>query len=521
MTSSSVAVAPEVVTRDFGGGALTRAALEGTVPDGWYLPPLRSSDAWRDAAATVQREFAGRQWFAALRDALQAHGHAAERLQRVVEQGGVVVTTGQQPGLFGGPLYTWSKAFSAIALADTIERETGVPAAPVFWAATDDADFAEASYTVVAHGAEARILRMPEPERTGASMAFTPLGDVSELYAQLAAAAGSAMDTTPLLTARAAYVPEQTVGGAYVTLLRTLLEPLGMAVLDASHPSVRSASEEIVRSALRHATDIRQALAERSSAIEKAGYKVQVQPVPNLSLVFATAEGKRARVALKQATAVLESASAEEIAPNVLLRPVVERQILPTVAYVAGPAEYAYFAQVSAVADALGMSRPRVVPRWSAMIIEPHVREILDAIGARPEDFRDPHAVEGRIAREELPASIREGVSGLRAALRLHADQLRATDGTGASPGKVVDGFASQVEYRIDRLERRFAAAVKRAGTDRLHDVAVARASLFPNGVSQERALNMLPFLARYGTAVGDAMLSAAATHAESLVGNG
>ena len=82
--------------------------------------------------------------------AIMPAGAAAARLERVSRQGGVVVTTGQQPGLFGGPLYTWSKAMSALALADELEARTGIPTAAVFWAATDDADFAEAAATVVA-----------------------------------------------------------------------------------------------------------------------------------------------------------------------------------------------------------------------------------------------------------------------------------------------------------------------------------------------------------------------------------
>lgn len=511
---------PEVITRDFGGGALTRAALAGEVPNEWYADVPENANEWRAAAHQVAADFAKRDWLNALKDAFAAQGGAAERLARVAQQGGIVVTTGQQPGLFGGPIYTWSKAFSALTLADEIERVTGVPAAPVFWAATDDADFTEASYTVVASNGETYELRMPDSQ-TGLPMAETPLGDVSEQFRMLAMAAGSAIDPTPLEVARAAYAQAQTVGGAYVTLLRTMLEPLGIAVLDAAHPAVRAASADVIRCALRRATPVRDALSERSKAIVDAGYKVQVQPVPNLSLVFQRDESGRTRVPVKSAAAVAEEARDGDIGPNVLLRPVVERQILPTVAYVAGPAEYAYFAQVSAVADALELVRPRVVPRWSALIVEPHVHEILDAIGATVDDFRDPHAVEGRVAREELPSSVRGALAGMRDAVQNHVATLRANDDSTLALQKAVAGFESQVEYRIARLERRYAAAVKRLGSARLHDVAVARASLFPRGVPQERALNILPFWARYGTVVRDGMIVEARRHARTLVGNG
>jgi bacillithiol biosynthesis cysteine-adding enzyme BshC len=512
--------APEVLTRDFGGGALTRAALAGELPEGWYADVPCDAAGWETAARAVAAEFSGRSWFVSLSEALSASGPAAERLERVARGNGVVVTTGQQPGLFGGPIYTWSKAFSALALANEIERKTGIPTAPVFWAATDDADFTEASYTVVTLNGEAREIRLPDRPRV-ASMSVTSLGQIWHEYAQFAEAAGSAIDPHPLEAVRSAYTHDNTVGHAYVTLLRTLFEPLGIAVLDAAHPAVREASAETVRLALRRADVVRDALAERSAAIEQAGYKVQVQPVPNLSLVFDSSSGERARVPVKRSAAVAAEANAADIGPNVLLRPIVERQILPTVAYVAGPAEYAYFAQLSAIADTLGVAKPRVVPRWSGLIVEPQVREVLRSIDAAVDDFRDPHAVEGRVAREELPAGVRDAIAGLRESVRCHSAKMRERDDTLPVLKKAIGGFESQVVYRIDRLERRYAAAVKRSDNARLHDVAIARSSLFPNGVPQERALNIIPFLARYGGVLRDRMIERAHEHARALVEHG
>ena len=365
-----------------------------------------------------------RPWLARLAPALNASGAAAERLARVAAASGVVVTTGQQPGLFGGPLYTWAKAFTALAIADALQQQLGVPVAPLFWAATDDADYAEASYTVVALNAEARTVRMPDRD-AGQAMAVVPLGDVASQLDMLAHAAGSVIDPAPLDALRHAYTPQHTVGGAYVSLLRAMLEPLGIAVLDAAHPAVRDAAAPAMRRALERAAAVRDALAERSQAIQAAGYRVQVQPVPNLSLVFRTEGGIRQRVPVKSAAALASKVDAAALGPNVLLRPVIERQLLPTVSYVAGPSELAYFAQVSAVADALDLPRPRVVPRWSGVIVEPHVQSILHEIGASVDDFRDPHAIEGRIAREELPATVRSAIAALRHAVETHTATLR------------------------------------------------------------------------------------------------
>jgi bacillithiol biosynthesis cysteine-adding enzyme BshC len=514
----------QVVTRDFGGSPLVRSALARTVPDQWYAQTPASSAEWAAAARDVVERFSGHDWLGAISAACDASGAASERLERVAREGGVVITTGQQPGLFGGPIYTWSKAFSALALADEFERRTGIPAAPVFWAATDDTDYAEASYTVVVHSGEARTLRMSD-RQAEAAMAVTPIGDISGQLIALTQAAGSAIDPEPLECVRNSYVPGQTVGGAYLSLLRMLLHPLGITVLDASHPSVRAAADPTLRNALSNAASIRDALAERGSAMESLGYRVQVQPVPNLSLVFRTnPDYTRSRIPVKDAIAVAASANATELGPNVLLRPIVERQILPTVTYVAGPSELAYFAQTSAVADAMALSRPLAVARWSGVIVEPHVQDILQRLGICIADFQDPHAIESRIAREELPAAVRQAINVLRSAVLEQAVVLRDShsDNNGFTAlRRAVNSFEVQVEHRISRLERRYAAAVKRSGNARLHEVSVARASLFPNGVPQERALNFIPLLARYGRIVRDQIIALASQHARALIGNG
>src|SRR6185503_5776254 len=209
---------------------------------------------------------------------------------------GVVVTTGQQPGLFGGPIYTISKALRALAMADALQRSTGVPVAPVFWAATDDTDFKEASSTVVAQTGGAQLLRIDHPETLGRTMASMQLGDVSAQLEVLTRAAGSTIDVTPLELLEKFYTSDQTVGSAYVSFLRALFEPLGIAVIDASHQATRAAARPVLSDALKKAGDIAAGISERNKEIEEAGHAKQVQDVPGLSLVFTSASGGRKRV---------------------------------------------------------------------------------------------------------------------------------------------------------------------------------------------------------------------------------
>ncbi|MGZ8490795.1 MAG: bacillithiol biosynthesis protein BshC [Gemmatirosa sp.] len=511
----------EVRTEPIGGGALARAALGGTLAHVWYPPMPVGPAEWRLHADAIRLQYSAGAWLELMRPAFDARGEAAARLDRSASGAGIVVTTGQQPGLFGGPLYTLSKAISARALADALETQTGIPVAPVFWAATDDADFEEARATAVAIDGETRVLRMAGDPAEGTPMSAVPLGDdVLPLFELLARASGSAAYGAVLDAVRDSYRAGATVGGAYVGLLRTLLEPLGVAVLDASHPAVREAGFNVLRRALMQSAAVETALAARTAAITGAGFAPQVPDVPGRTLVFRYDDsGRKTRMEVAEARAAVPGLARGSLGPNVLLRPVMERSILPTAAYVAGPGEYAYFAQVSAVATALGMPQPLAVPRWSTTIVEPHVRRALDRVGMDVDDLRDRHGPEARLARAAMPDGVRDALSAAHDAIARAGQALSAdAAATALVPPTAVDGAARAIAHRLGRLERRYVAALKRRDDDATRALAVARAALHPDGSRQERALNAVPLLARHGTALLDDMLAAARVHADRLI---
>jgi uncharacterized protein YllA (UPF0747 family) len=506
-----------VVSEQLSGNPLAVAEMGGTVPTGWYEPLPREARAWRERLKAVRSEF-GDDWLPRVGPAFAATGKAKERLETAAGGRGVVVTTGQQPGLFGGPVYTLSKALSALAFADSLEEMTGVPVAPVFWAATDDTDFREASSTIVAVPGGAQLLRFDHPVPLGLPMAAMPLGDVSAQLDALKRSAGSAIDATPIELLERFYTADATVGEAYVSFLRELLAPLGVAVIDASHPSTRAAANPVLTKALERAGEIADAVTTRNHEIESAGFTPQVQDVPGLSMVFSASSGSRKRIPIKAAA---KHAAANDLGPNVLLRPVIERSILPTATYIGGPAEIAYFAQIGPIAEVLGVSRPAILPRWSCVIIEPHVEEILEKLYLLPEDFRDPHEVEARVARARLPKAVIEELNATRAALNERLDALSEAVIEERAPvsAAVTGGLRANLLRRLDRFERRLVAAAKREHSDTMHEIATARGSLYPLGKPQERGLNFVPLLARYGATLKQDMLAEAREHARRLTG--
>jgi len=521
MTSLCIRTVP------LGGSRLSQALQGGAVGDGWYVPRPRTVAGWRTQAQVVRDEAAAKDWLAPLAPAFAATGRAAERLARAAAEG-VVVTTGQQPGLFGGPMYTWSKALSALALADTLEAELGIPVAPVFWAASDDADWREAAVTHVATGRGLLTASLVGPVTEGVALADVPLGDLQTARAALAQACGSAAHGGVLDLVDAAYVPHATIGAAYVQLLRGLLEPLGIAVLDASHPALRKAADGLLRRALTQAMPIQEALRLRAQEITAAGYTPQVEVGDGLSLVFRSSivsdqehvQRVRARVPVADAAAAARTADVGSLGANVLLRPVLERALLPTVCYLAGPGEFAYFAQVEPVAQALGASVPVVAPRWACELAESEVLAQQERLGLDDGALRDPHAAEQQVARAQLDETVADTMERLRVTLDTQVRALREVlYGEGAPvPDEVVHGLAKDLAHRLDRFERRLLAGVKQRESEALREVSALRAALRPQGKSPERVLNIVPLLVRYGPGVLSRMRQEALPHAQALV---
>ncbi len=521
MASTQIASeALRISTASLGGSALSRAVQSGAVPVSWHTGHPNSPSAWRTHAAHVRSSPAD--WLTALKPAfgLAARSVASARLAEAAAHG-VVVTTGQQPGLFGGPAYTLTKALSALALANVLRDTLGMPVAPVFWAATDDADWHEAAVTHVIGDAGVDRLSLRGPATDGVAMADVPLGDLRDQRAVLRAACGSVADPMVLDLIDAAYDEQSTVGGAYVAWLRSMLEPLGIAVLDASHTAVRTASHTFLSHALHHASAVDLALRDRNAAIVAHEFAPQVEAVDGLSLVFETVNGARTRVPLDRATHTADHATPGSLGANVLLRPVLERALLPTVSYVAGPGELAYFAQVSAVADALHTPLPVAVPRWSAQWREARIDRVLDRLGVDAAELREPHVVQSRLARAAMDRDVTDAMERLRVTITAQQSALaQAVSAAGSLvPPTVVQGLARDLEHRVARVERRLLAAVKSRETNTARDLALAGAALYPLGRSPERVLSLVPTLARYGLGVLSDMTDLAAEHARTLVG--
>jgi bacillithiol synthase len=441
-------------------------------------------------------------------------------IQRL-RQGALAIVTGQQVGLFSGPTFTLYKALSAVKLAEEATA-AGIDAVPVFWLATSDHDLAEVNHvSFPGPDGALRTLTTSSHGISDAPVSNVRFGD--EILPVVDEAAVLLGDTEIAQFLRETYRPGETMGSAFARLFTRLLSDRGVILLDAADAELHLVAAPIYRAAIEQAADLNAALLARGEALDKAGYYQQVKITPSSVLLFTIHNGARAAIHRRGSNHEMEfmigtesaaeklsaseliarvNAAPENFSPNVLLRPVVQDYLLPTLAYVGGSAETAYFAQAGAVYETLLGRVTPVVPRFSATLIEPKMQHKLQHYGLTvPEVFQGVEVLRRRLASQALPGdlqlaferagkSIAESFSTLKDSLNKLDPTLVDASETGAS----------KVQYQLERLrERAMAAELRRSEVIGRHAEILSN-MLYPNGALQERGVGGAYFLARHGT---------------------
>jgi bacillithiol synthase len=512
-----------------GGGALVRDYLAGRDLGRFYVGHPADPGSYVRKAAEVDARL-NAQTRSAVRPAIEPLGDSADRLNEVLAGHGYFVTTGQQPALFGGPLYTLYKILAAIRLADSLERRLDRPVLALFWVGSDDHDWAEANHATIldSGGYPHRI--------TVAAAADEPALPLSERVwgRGVARAAAELIDQLPrggwsdavADHVRSAYVADVTVAASFMATIRFLLHDRRLAIVESAHPAIRRAAAPVLRHDVAHAAEHAQRTAERTAQLVDAGYSAQVavpEDASNVMLIDTRGRDRLVRTRSGWATrrgqrmmtdAELQhrmEAEPERFTPNVLLRPVVESALFPTLAYVAGPGEISYFAQIGSLFDAHGIMPPVVVPRPSVTLVEPAIARTLDRLGMAAAEFNRPFdTLLTDMIRQQLPSdvaraldTVREGLYSGYAQLIDAAIQLDPT-----LRGPLVAARNAALVRAYD-AEKKIVTHMKRRGDVFASQLRRTAAALHPTDAPQERVLNVLPFAARWGADLVDAIEAA------------
>jgi bacillithiol biosynthesis cysteine-adding enzyme BshC len=450
------------------------------------------------------------------------------RLRRFVEEGGYVVTTGQQPGLFGGPLYSLYKGLTAIRLAAALEALMGRPVLPVFWIASDDHDWAEANHTSIVgidNELHTPALAAPDPDIHPPLHRISAGPEVSGLLGEFLQNLPNTDFSAPYLELlRGAVSPDSTLPRSFAAILEALLGPLGMVFTDAADPALKAASMPLLLAELERGAELEAVLAATAERLTGGGHGLQVALMEggvNLFLegaagrerLYREGDGFRLRISGEHLTADEVRARATDdpssLSPNVLLRPVAESVVFPTLSYVAGPGEMAYFAQLADYFQAHGVLMPVIHPRFGATVVEGKIRKVLEKFSLDVPDLDRPfHEIAGEIARDEVPDSVKRALGGLRGAIGKGVGELQdAVKGVDPTLKGPVQHVRSQAFAALDDVEKKVVHAVKRENEIALAQLEKAQLHLFPLGKPQERVMNPFYYLFRYGGAFLEEMM--------------
>ncbi|MBW3629771.1 MAG: bacillithiol biosynthesis cysteine-adding enzyme BshC [Gemmatimonadetes bacterium] len=444
---------------------------------------------------------------------------AAARLQTFVEQGGAMVTTGQQAGLFTGPFYTLHKALTAARLAAALDERLGVVVIPVFWVASEDHDWEEANHTFVGMPANGTV----KLSLAGAPSAPHAMGRVAleeevltilDRFGETVGATPFADDVLRLL--RGTYLPRETLAGAFYRIMGELLAPFDFCITEAGTAAVKEASVPVLERALTESSAHEALLRERDTQLSAAGYPSQVAALPGATNVFFHDDTGRTRLYRAEGgfqageggrrfeeaeLLALCRESPGSLSPNVLLRPLIESATFPTLAYVGGPGEVSYFAQINALFPAFGIMPPVIYPRAAFTLVEPAMQRLLDKLGFSVDDLARPiHELVDDLARRAMPPEITAIVEDL--SVSVTDGYRRLIEVSAAVDPTLEDALASlrnQVLARIGDSEKKVVRQLKRKEEITVSQLERVRANLRPEGEPQDRVLNGLPFLARHG----------------------
>ena len=477
----------------------------------FYQHHPHDPESYRAAAAAIDYPAERR---AALVRVLREQNGDSPELERLARPETLAVVTGQQVGLFSGPAYTIYKALTAVRLAEQLTAQ-GIPAVPVFWLATEDHDLAEVNHAWVfdsehhplalsmeaVNRSESPVgtipLRRPPVDTLRRGLAGFPFGDgIFEMVAQ-------------------AYDGEATYGSAFAALLRRLLGQHRLLMFDPMAPGARHLAAPLLEKAVDASAELTSAVLKRNEELAENGYHAQVHVEAQTSLFFVL-DGDR-RIALRRSNGQWSSkermyeaaalrARAGQLSPNALLRPVIQDYMLPTVAYVGGPAELAYLAQAEVIYRRLLGRMPVVVSRAGFTILDDHSVKLMKRYGLGFSSFfHGEEELRNAIALRLVPPALASRFGQTRGILEDQLTDLE-TELARFDPTltAALQNSRRKILYQVAKIEKKTGRETLRRNERAAGDAAYLYNLVYPHKHMQERFYSILPFLARHGDALVD-----------------
>jgi bacillithiol synthase len=476
----------------------------------------------RQMSRLQSREFVRERLAEILREQNLSSGCGPRTLQNIealAKDGTCAVVTGQQVGLFSGPLYTIYKALTAIKLAESLGRQAGVPVVPVFWLAADDHDFAEVNHVDLLDQT-GQLRRISYENRP--SQERVPVGGL-RFSAEIEACVDALDEMTPpselkpeiLSSLKEAYQPGRSFTEAFSIWVTRLFSAHGLVLIDPSHPDLMAMAQQPLLTEIGEGSPSSRCAMQVSQRLIEKNYTPQVrQQEGKLNLFLVEHERHPIHVVVdgfsvkdperrftRDELVEMARTTPHSFSPNVMMRPLVQDTILPTVAYVGGPGEIAYLAQLRGAYDEFGIPMPIVYPRKGFTVVEPQIGSMLETLSLSIQEVWGGLSVKrDALAVEEIPEPLQRALA--TAAANLDRDlgavcrEATAMDG---SLGQFAAGVHRKTQHQMKSLENKVVQAAKKNQDIVERKLTKLENRLYPNRQLQERVFNVTPYLMKYG----------------------
>lgn len=449
-------------------------------------------------------------------------GSGPETIAAIEELGdssSVAIVTGQQPGLFTGPIYTILKALTAVSISRDL-RARGISAVPIFWIEGDDHDQAEVDHCyLVDRDGQRRKVSYP----VDSSQAGRPTGRVSlteAISGTIDEALGllPASEFMPLLERqlRDAYRPGVSLSEAFARLMASWFRDLGLILIDPTDPRLKRPLAGLFERVVVTASEVNRRLREQTAELVRLGYHPQFRVTEESIPLFIEHEGRRIalvrrgdRLGLKSREdtfspqALVENVrrQPERFSPGVALRPIAQDVLLPTLAYIGGPSEIAYFGQIKRLSEWLDRPMTPILPRASATLMERRYAKTLERYDLRWTDLLAGFdRVLQSVVQRYLASETTDLFDHTERWLKDRLSEIgRAVAEVDPTLGQAARTTADKMLYQLNNLRTRFIEARGRKEQTIYRQIQRALSVLYPDGRLQERGLNILHFLSRYG----------------------
>lgn len=485
----------------------------------------RQEEKFEEYASYVCKNFRHRQELVeVLLEQNQDIGASEQTLEHIRWLGGsngVAIVTGQQVGLLGGPLYTLYKTITVLKLAAHLNAT--IPShkfVPVFWLEGEDHDFEEINHINIlsadhrAEKLEYLIDGKPLEKNIGAVGGHLLGAGIKEFFEQLKSRLPASEFTQPVLALFQAYYTEGTsMSSAFARLINRLFEGRGLVFINSNDRRLKRLIQPIIRKELTEVPRVSQIIIEQSARLEER-YHAQIKPKAVNFFLFHKEgryliEPREKDFSLKgtrqyfQKEELLKMAEErpESFSPNVALRPVCQDTLLPTLAYVGGPGEVAYFAQLGPVYDHFNVPMPIIFPRASATLAEVRHQKTMDKYELAIGDFFDtPEHIAKKVVDivsevnvDEMFADAEKRIGDIANEMKFGLNYIDPTL-LGA-----LESTSSKIAQALQVLREKALAAQKQRHDIALRQIAKISNSLYPGNNLQERELNIVTFMNKYG----------------------